>query len=283
MPKSKDLGRNPAVGLWIVVLCLMCASTCPSLGQEGRDASQPSRVRHCGKARALAQKYRAEQMRADWRGEYERMMAEGLREAFTDTDLLHCNVGIEIRPDEYDNVVGFNEMTIRSETNGLTHFTFRLREQYDISSIGINGGAMVSFTTPSETTRVVNLDRAYERNDVFTLTVAYSGHAESFGFGSIEFTQHAESKIVYTFSEPYYAYTWWPIKDGDWGQVYPGLGGHRPGHDGDRLQRRSRGDRHAGRQSGPLPLVQRLPHLTVPGLLLLDELQHMVPALCAHG
>ena len=165
-------------------------------------------------------------MRADWREEYERMLAAGLREASSDTDLLHCDLEIEVLPDQYENLAGTNIMTVKSKSDSLTQFTFRLREQFVITSATI-GGTPVTVSSPTSTTRVVTLDQTYGMDDVFGLTIVYAGHAESRGFGSIEFTSHGTSDdIVYTLSEPYYSYTWWPVKDGDFGE---------PGDNGDKF------------------------------------------------
>ncbi|OGL42099.1 MAG: hypothetical protein A2161_19615, partial [Candidatus Schekmanbacteria bacterium RBG_13_48_7] len=46
----------------------------------------------------------------------------------------------------------------------------------------------------------------------------YHGIVESRGFGSIEFGRHSGSDLVSTLSQPYYSYTWWPAKDGDFGE-----------------------------------------------------------------
>ncbi len=214
-----------------IIMCSLFASTTlagAALAQADpqlEPAAQPAIV-GCGKAQALQQKYIREQMREDWKAEYDRMLAAGLREALTDTDVLHCDLEIEILPDQYDNMIGTNTLTIQSRSNSLSQFTFRLRSQYNVTSILINGSTPVTFSTPSTTTRVVTLDRTYAMDEVFTLTIAYSGHAESRGFGSIEFTTHNTEDIVYTLSESYFAYTWWPCKDGDFGE---------PGDNGDKF------------------------------------------------
>jgi len=171
----------------------------------------------CGKAHALAQRMAAAEAQQAERAEYEAHVAAGLREALEDTDLLHCALALEILPAQYDNLVGTNTMTVQSKSAALTQFSFRLRTQFVIDSALINGTTPVSVTMLSDTTRVATLDRAYGLDEVFTLAVTYHGHAESRGFGSIEFDTHNGADIVYTLSEPYYAYTWWPVKDGDFG------------------------------------------------------------------
>jgi len=192
-------------------------------GPDGKSGAGPV---GCGKSRAMSQRHLMEQVRAEWRAEYDAMLAAGLREAFDDTDVLHCDLEIEIFPALYDNLSGTCTLTVASKSASLTQFTFRLREQYAITNSVVNGSTPVSVSTPSSTTRVVTLDRTYTMDEVFTLTIAYSGHAESRGFGSIEFTTHSGADIVYTLSEAYFSYTWWPAKDGDFGE---------PGDNGDKF------------------------------------------------
>ena len=150
----------------------------------------------------------------------------GPREGSDDTDLLHCNVQVEILPGQTPNLSGSNTMTIQSKSAALTQFTFRLRTQFTITSATVNGGTPVTVTTASTTTRIATLDRAYGMDEIFTLTIVYNGTAYSAGFGSIEFTTHGGSTIVYTLTEPYYSYTWWPVKDGDYAT---------PGNNGDKF------------------------------------------------
>ncbi|MHC4611118.1 MAG: M1 family metallopeptidase, partial [Planctomycetota bacterium] len=197
----------------VALLSAWASGSAFGAGPSPTDHERP--IIGCGKAQAMAVKYVAEQDSAQRRAEYEAMLAAGQREAFTDTDVLHCDLEIEILPGQFDNLVGANTMTIQSKSNSLTQFTFRLRDQYNISSILVDGATPVTFTTPTSTTRVVELDRTYGMEEIFTLTISYGGHAVSEGFGTIEFANHAGSDIVYTLSEPYYSYTWWPAKDGD--------------------------------------------------------------------
>lgn len=141
-------------------------------------------------------------------------------ETLDDTDVLHYALEIEISNlDPANNtctITGSNTMTIQSKSALLSEFTFRLRHQYNITGAYIDGLTPVTVTTVSDTTRVVTLDRTYGLNDVFTLTIEYTGDSVSAAFGSIEVDTHSDSiPVVATLSEPYYAYTWWPVKDGD--------------------------------------------------------------------
>jgi hypothetical protein len=148
----------------------------------------------------------------------------GLREAYAETDVLHNRIDIEIVPSS-QTITGSNTFTIRSLVNGLSQFTFRLRSNFTVTGAVVNGTTPVSVTQLSTTTKRAALDRAYNAGETFTLQVSFTGVAVSRGFGSIEFTTQNGNPLVTTLSEAYYAYTWWPCKDGDVGE--PGDNGEK--------------------------------------------------------
>ncbi len=140
-------------------------------------------------------------------------------EAMDDTDVLHNKLDIEVsnlNPGSNTcDVFASNVMTIQSKSSALTEFTFRLRSQYAILGSLINDTIPIVVTATSTTTRVATLDRTYGMDEVFTLTIIYSGNSVSSGFGSFEVRTQSGVDIVASLSEPYYSYTWWPTKDGD--------------------------------------------------------------------
>lgn len=140
--------------------------------------------------------------------------------AMGETDVLHNELSIEISNfnTSLDTclLVGTNRMTIESKDGALDEFQFRLNDVYTITSALINDVTPVTPTRLSPSTVSVALDRVYTNGEVFTLTITYSGQTDSAGMGSIEVvTQPSGSPIVSTLSEPYFAYHWWPCKDGD--------------------------------------------------------------------
>jgi hypothetical protein len=143
-------------------------------------------------------------------------LPEAGTDSLTDTDVLHNDLTIEVFP-ATASLAGTNIFTIQSKSENLTTFTFRLREQFTITSALIDGAIPVNVQQVGITTRVVTLDHTYSMDEIFTLTISYTGTPVSLGFGSITYTTHAGADIVCTLSEPYYAYSWWPAKDGDVG------------------------------------------------------------------
>jgi len=202
-----------------------CSSGTPLLAQQD-DPTVERPLPLCGHARTAARRFHARQGWERQRAEYAAQVAAGLREPSEDTDLLHCDLHIEVLPDEYVNLAGSNTLTVQSKSDALTQFTFRLRSHFQITSAVINGTTPVDVDILGVTTRVVTLDRTYTMDEVFTLTIEYSGHAISLGYGSIEFDSHAGQDIVSTMSAPHFSFTWWPVKDGDLGD---------PGDNGDKF------------------------------------------------
>lgn len=139
------------------------------------------------------------------------MTKTGALETFTDTDVTHQVLNIELVPST-STVIGDNTLSVKSLRAGLTEFTFRLGNNFTISSCKLDGRTITTTRLNSTTVRA-NFDRAYALDEPFTLFIAYSGVAASGGFGSIEFGTQGGSPYIFTLSEPWYAYTWWPNKD----------------------------------------------------------------------
>jgi len=140
--------------------------------------------------------------------------------AMPNTDVLHYDLDIEVsnfNPGANTCLLsGTNRMTVESRSAGLAQFLFRLRDNFTITDAMLNDTLPVSVDVLSPSTRRVTLDHAYGVGEVFTLTVAYTGPTDSGGMGSIDVdSQPNGAPTVATLSEPYFAYSWWPVKDGD--------------------------------------------------------------------
>lgn len=179
----------------------------------GPDAARP--IGGCGKARALAARYLAETYREAFPGS-----AATPRDLPEDTDVLSCFLDIELTNINTGagtcTITGSNTLTVQVVAPSIDDFTLRLRTQFTITSALVNGNP-VSVSTTSTTTRLVTLDRSYNEGEIFVLKINYTGTSASRGFGSIDVGTQGGTPIVESLSEPYYAYTWWPCKDGDVG------------------------------------------------------------------
>lgn len=134
------------------------------------------------------------------------------------TDVLNYNLDLDVNPSTR-LLTGSCTMTIRSQTASLSSFVFRLRSQYTITAAVVTdsqGSYNVTPTGPpaSSYARTVTLARPVPLNQTFTLRIDYTGTAVTVQ-GSINFGTQGGNQLVYTLSQPYYAGTWWPCKDGD--------------------------------------------------------------------
>lgn len=187
------------------------ASSVHAQETPGSDKRRP--IIGCGKAQAAARLLRAR--RAD-------PIDRAYLETMANTDVLHYALDIEITDintaSETCTITGTNTMTVKSITESLTEFTFRLADYYTINDPFIGDSTPVTVTTVSTTTRVVTLDQTYGMDQIFTLTIPYTGVAAyvpgSIG-GSIMINDVFGNPEVSTLSEPFFAYSWWPAKDGD--------------------------------------------------------------------
>jgi aminopeptidase N len=140
----------------------------------------------------------------------------GSREALTATDLLTAKLDLEVVPGGSPNLIGTSTMTVKSLVNGLTTFTIQLRWQYTVTTCTVDG-LNASIARPAVGTNYANtitLPRTYNAGETFTVVIAYNGVAANVGLGSISFGTMGGQSAVFSLSEPYYAGTWWPIKDG---------------------------------------------------------------------
>jgi aminopeptidase N len=131
--------------------------------------------------------------------------------ALEDTDVLHYVLDIEVVPG-LNSLGGTNTISVRSLIDGLVTFQVRLHDTFTISAVEI-GGTPVTWQRLSPTTIEVDLDQTYDTGEEFDLLIAYGGVPVSMGFGSINFSTQDGEPIVFTLSEPWFAYTWWPAKD----------------------------------------------------------------------
>jgi methionine-rich copper-binding protein CopC len=140
-------------------------------------------------------------------------------ELMPDTDVLNVALDIEINPAVGATITGTCTYTLRVRSATLTEFTFRLRSQFVVGTVLVNGVAVApaNIVSLSTTSRKITLPRTFAQNETLTVTIPYSGTAVSRGLGSIEFTTQNGSPLASSLSEPFYAYTWWPAKDGDFG------------------------------------------------------------------
>ncbi|HPM24405.1 MAG TPA: M1 family aminopeptidase [Phycisphaerae bacterium] len=128
------------------------------------------------------------------------------------TDVLHYQLDLEIIP-ATTTLAGSNTITVRSLVPDLTLFHFRLHENFTITMLS-RDATPLAWQRLDSATVAVTLDRPYGVDEVFDITIAYTGHPPSGqGLGAITFRTRGGSPDIYTLSEPFFAHTWWPVKD----------------------------------------------------------------------
>ncbi|MBY0112543.1 MAG: hypothetical protein K2Y21_06955 [Phycisphaerales bacterium] len=139
------------------------------------------------------------------------------RSAYADTDVLHNSVALEPFP-ATESITGTSTITVKSLVDGLSTFTFVLNNTFSIGPVLVSGNAVAPPVSVGTWAKQVTLDRVYNAGETFTVTIPYSGSAAgALGFGSVFWDTQGGQPVVSTLSQPYYAATWWPCKDGDVG------------------------------------------------------------------
>ena len=132
------------------------------------------------------------------------------RESDSRADVTHCFLNIDIDPTT-KVVSGTNAITAKSLVSSLSQFIIDLRDNMTIDSVTLNGNA-ASHTRTGHTI-IVALNRPYDVNESFIVTIGYHGIPQNIGFSSFAWSSHNGNAIFATLSEPYFAHTWWPCKE----------------------------------------------------------------------
>ena len=127
------------------------------------------------------------------------------------SDVLHYDLNLEIFP-AAEELAGDNVMTVRAAADGVSSFAFWLHDAFEIVSVQVNG-APAAWRRIDSAVIEVTLDRTYDEDEQFVISVAYEGQPVAGGLGSIEFDTQDGQPLVFTLSEPWFAYTWWPVKE----------------------------------------------------------------------
>jgi aminopeptidase N len=145
------------------------------------------------------------------------LIAFGDRSALSDTDVLHNKVQLEAFATT-QSITGTSTITVKSLVDGLSTFTFVLNNTFTVGSVLVSGNAVPAPASVGTWGKLVTLDRVYNNGETFTVTIPYSGSAHSsLGFGSVFWDTQGGLPVISSLSQPYFAATWWPCKDGDFG------------------------------------------------------------------
>ncbi|MCB9871309.1 MAG: M1 family metallopeptidase [Planctomycetes bacterium] len=128
------------------------------------------------------------------------------------TDTQHYKLEIEL-DFTAKTITGKNTATFQSTIANLASIQLDLATSLTVNSVQMNTKA-VSFSR-NGTVMTITLDRPYLKDELFTVEIDYSGTPSSGGFGGFQWVTHgtAASPMAWTLSEPWYSYTWWPVKE----------------------------------------------------------------------
>lgn len=129
-----------------------------------------------------------------------------------DTDLLHVFLDLEVNPTTRV-VTATVTHRVKAARNGLTTYTLRLYRGFTVNGVRVNGKS-ATYSRPTDGI-LVALDRTYRQGESFTVQVSYVGTPVSLGFGSFRFGTHGPNRapVIWSLSEPWYAYSWWACKE----------------------------------------------------------------------
>ena len=123
------------------------------------------------------------------------------------TDVRHYRLDFEVDPDT-QTISGSTTMTVASRVEDLSTFRFWLNASMTIRSVEVDGGD-VEWRREDATMVDVDLDRSYDEGEVFDIEVSYDGSPVSTWF----FSTQGGSPVVSTLSQPWYASSWWAVKE----------------------------------------------------------------------
>lgn len=123
-------------------------------------------------------------------------------------DVKHYKLDLKINPSVY-GISGVVTTTFQMESSS-NKITFDLLNNMIVDSVVFNN-QVVSFTHSTDEIEIT-LPVTLNANDLSSVSVAYHGEPQSDGFGAFEQSTHNGNPIIWTLSEPYGAYTWWPCK-----------------------------------------------------------------------
>ncbi len=123
-------------------------------------------------------------------------------------DVKHYKLDLTVNPSVYE-ISGTVTTTFEMKSSG-NKITFDLLNNMVVDSIKFND-QLVSYTHLTDEIDIT-LPVTLNANDLSSISIAYHGAPQSNGFGAFEQTTHNGNPIIWTLSEPYGAYTWWPCK-----------------------------------------------------------------------
>lgn len=123
-------------------------------------------------------------------------------------DVKHYKLDLMVDPSVY-GISGTVTTTFKMKSSG-NKISFDLLNNMVVDSVKFNN-QLISYSHLANQIDIT-LPVTLNVNDLSSISIAYHGAPKSNGFGAFEQTAHNGNPIIWTLSEPYGAYTWWPCK-----------------------------------------------------------------------
>jgi aminopeptidase N len=130
----------------------------------------------------------------------------------TDYDALHYAINLDVDFD-HEAIVGEVSITARSLTSDLGQLIVDLHDSMVVDEVTRAG---ISLTYQHADDRLtIDLDRTFQSGELLTVRISYGGNPIPGGFlgPGFGFYSHDSSPVACTFSQPWFAPTWWPCKE----------------------------------------------------------------------
>ena len=187
----------------IIILVLGAASLQPLPADTGQPSARDDASHRCSRIKAA---------RADFAEQAERLRLKSSSDPLAEqTDVLHYRLDFEIDPVS-ESIEGSNTMTVTALVDDVRAFRFWLHRSISIIEVRLDGSVAAWRRLDTETIEV-ELGRSFARDQSFELEVQYEGSPVTAGWMSIVFENRRGTPVVSTLSEPWYSYTWWPVKE----------------------------------------------------------------------
>ncbi|HKI89518.1 MAG TPA: M1 family aminopeptidase [Draconibacterium sp.] len=97
-----------------------------------------------------------------------------------------------------------------SQNEGLNEISFNLYDSLTVDSV-VQGIQKINFTR-SKNILNLQLDHSLHNQETDSVSIYYQGEPGKSGFGAFTQSEHDGMPIIWTLSEPYGAFEWWPCK-----------------------------------------------------------------------
>ena len=124
-------------------------------------------------------------------------------------DLIYQRMEWEINPG-VKYIRGKITSYVKSKTDGLEVIEFDLEHSIQVDSVR-QGNSNINYTR-TEDKLSIQLSQSLGNNGIDSVSVFYQGEPTGSGFGSFFKGTHDGVPVIWTLSEPYGAFEWWPCK-----------------------------------------------------------------------